>query len=132
MHLLDRRQVDVERACNSECGEGIHETERLRGGPCPPPRSPGSHAERGTAAAAALLVRVRELEALAHQRLLPFEGRSVQVHEALRVDDDTHRGPVAGDVIEDSIARVRMTVVKLDDVSEARAAASADAEAKAV
>src|SRR5262245_36173435 len=93
-------------------------------------RSEDSNRERSTAAAVGLLVRVDELEALPHERLLPIQRRAVQVEEALLVDDDTNVSSVRRLQVVDDVARARLTVVKLDDVGEARAAAAADPDPK--
>src|SRR5262249_11443659 len=83
-----------------------------------------------SAPARRFLVRVDELEALTHERLLPVERRAVQVEEALLVDEDADVRAVGALEVVDHVAGARLAVVELDDVREARAAAAADADAE--
>src|ERR1700677_4027299 len=91
----------------------------------------GSDVERRTAAAAALLVGVGELEPLAHQRLLPLEDGAIEGDEALRGDSDSHPRAVVRGVLERTVTRVRRAVVNREKVGEPRAPATPDAEAQA-
>ena len=90
-----------------------------------------SDGERVTAAAAGLLVRVLELEALLHDVCSHSSVRAAQVEEALRVDDHADVARPLGRVTSSTtVARARRAVVELDDVREAGAPAAAEPDAQ--
>src|SRR6187402_1179898 len=76
-----------------------------------------------TATARSGFVRIPELEALKHQRLLVIEHRAGQVNQALLVDVELHAV-----LLVDGIALARRLVVELNHVREARTAAALDAQ----
>src|SRR3569623_1828938 len=104
---------------------GLRLRQAARGGPVGGP--PRSEADALAAAAGALHLRIDELEAAAHQRGRVFQRRAVEVHVALRVDEDPH-GPVLEG--QHLVLGTRLAVGPLEQVREARAATAADTDAQ--
>src|SRR5258706_16278148 len=91
--------------------------------PAASPHPPSAHRERVSAAALRGLLRVLELEAVEHDRLLVVEHRASEIDDALLVDVELHAIELEGE-----IALARRIFRKFDHVREARAATTSYAQ----